>query len=256
MAQRNWPSYAEWPVDRSVDTPYSVDCTVPAFYFLSLIILSPALADMNATFDGLSSRAAVYCYCFPVCWIDVAWLHVAFYNIYEQSTGLPAGLEPVASTPYSRSFGMWPSSILTWPSHLSCIWINKANMLGMLAGVIKTFLGDTVLPADVQDRFETAHVERVELTVLTGVLSPGFASAQECTEYASLVNRHLGVCCQHWVVPNTLSTKIYQSAFLRIPDKPIQTNVPCSTPRGALQGGGHYKWRITLAYWQEPAPIK
>ena len=28
MAQRKWPSYAEWPVDRSVDTPYSVHGTL------------------------------------------------------------------------------------------------------------------------------------------------------------------------------------------------------------------------------------
>ena len=28
MAQRKWPSYPEWPVDRSVDTPYSVVDTI------------------------------------------------------------------------------------------------------------------------------------------------------------------------------------------------------------------------------------
>ena len=50
-------------------------------------------------------------------------------------------------------------------------------------------------------------LERVELAVLAGEQGPGFAAAQGCTEYASLQNRHLGVCCQHGLVPEQGSTR-------------------------------------------------
>ena len=41
------------------------------------------------------------------------------------------------------------------------------------------------------------------------------------------------------------------SKLQRIPDRPIPTIVPFSTPEGALQRSSHYKWRLPLAYWED-----
>ena len=54
MAQRKRPSYPEWPVDRSVDTPYSVVATL-AFSMLrftnesmiAIVIVKPYIMSMN-----------------------------------------------------------------------------------------------------------------------------------------------------------------------------------------------------------------
>ena len=50
--------------------------------------------------------------------------------------GLPSGLEPVASSPYSISFGILPSSMrATWPSQRSLLFARILNMLGIPARV-------------------------------------------------------------------------------------------------------------------------
>ena len=46
----------------------------------------------------------------------------------KQRTGLPAGMEPVASSLYSRSLGIQPSCMwLTWPNQCKCLWVSKAK---------------------------------------------------------------------------------------------------------------------------------
>ena len=46
--------------------------------------------------------------------------------------GLPAGLEPVASSPYSISFGILSSSMrATWPSQHSLLFASILNILGI-----------------------------------------------------------------------------------------------------------------------------
>ena len=72
----------------------------------------------------------------------------AFWSHLEMSlkwwTGLPACLEPVASSPYSTSLGIWLSCMwLTWPSQCKHLWVCKANMLGIPAWA-RTFLYGTL----------------------------------------------------------------------------------------------------------------
>ena len=63
-------------------------------------------------------------------------------SVYRR-TGLPAGLEPVASSPYSISLRIRPSSMrLTWPSQRKRLWASKVNILSILAGA-RTFLSGT-----------------------------------------------------------------------------------------------------------------
>ena len=54
-------------------------------------------------------------------------------SLYRR-VGLPAGLEPAASSPYSMSFGILPSSMrATWPSQRSLLFVSMLNMLGIPA---------------------------------------------------------------------------------------------------------------------------
>ena len=63
-------------------------------------------------------------------------------SVYRR-TGLPAGLEPVASSPYSMSLRIRPSSMrLTWPSQRKRLWPSKLNILSILA-CARTFLSGT-----------------------------------------------------------------------------------------------------------------
>ena len=46
--------------------------------------------------------------------------------------------------------------------------------------------------------------------------------------------------------------RMFKALCIRFLTGYVLTTVPFSTPKGALQRSSHYKWRITLAYWQDP----
>ena len=56
--------------------------------------------------------------------------------------GLPAGLDPVKSSPQSMSLGILPSSTrVTWPSQRNHLWLSKANFLGTPARARTSLFG-------------------------------------------------------------------------------------------------------------------
>ena len=63
---------------------------------------------------------------------------------------------------------------------------------------------DFVLPGDVQNATETAHVERIELLFLSGSQGPGLAAIQEGTEGTGSVDLDFGVLSQLAVGPYSL----------------------------------------------------
>ena len=74
--------------------------------------------------------ASAICSCFPPqelhwCqWTSCRLLHTSLYF------SLARGCGSLASSPYRMSLGMWP---LTWPSQRSRSWLQRADMLEMLA---------------------------------------------------------------------------------------------------------------------------
>lgn len=87
---------------------------------------------------GLSAAAASQ----PAGLMSPAFRSCLQTSVYRR-TGLPAGLEPVASSPYSMSLRIRPSSMrLTWPNQCKRLWPSKVNILSILA-CARTFLSRT-----------------------------------------------------------------------------------------------------------------
>ena len=65
-------------------------------------------------------------------------------------------------------------------------------------------VGYMVLPLDIQDTPQTAHVEDVESTFLAHVGCPCLTAIKERADYACLVDTHLGVLREEVVLPHPL----------------------------------------------------
>ena len=105
--------------------------------FFSLVWI-PVLTAIESNCRGLSAAAASQ----PAGLMSPAFRSCLQTSVYRR-TGLPAGLEPVASWPYSMSLTIRPSSMrLTWPSQRKRLWPSKVNKLSILA-CARTFLSGT-----------------------------------------------------------------------------------------------------------------
>ena len=93
-------------------------------------------------------------------------------SLYRR-VGLPAVLEPVASSPY-----------MTKPAKSSlCQYAEHAGD----SSPFKDFIvGDVLLPGDTQDSPDASEVEGVQSLLLSGVKSPALTSVHESTENTSL----------------------------------------------------------------------
>ena len=137
---------------------------------------------------------------FKVC---VACFHVTFADILESESGASGtsgasgklAVEQVIG--YTPIFHTW---YLTEPAKTSLTQHGQhTGNSGPCQNVVVRY---SVLPGDAQNAFEAAYVEGVQTQLLSQVYGPFLTSIEESAEDAGLIDAHLGVFCEHPVVPH------------------------------------------------------
>ena len=81
--------------------------------------------------------------------------------------------------------------------------LEECELAGQLCTFQDLIVGDHVVPLDVQDVSEAAHMEAVEFAFLMGMKSPGLTAADQSAQYTSSVDLSVGVLSQLVVLPHS-----------------------------------------------------
>ena len=115
----------------SVRGSVGTDAALSRLRSLIPMLLSHLLKRLSALTEGLHGQWPVCSDSFPTCRLTFPALRSRLQTSLKWRVGLPTVRVPVASSPWSISLRILPSSMrLAWPSHRSLLWQSKANALG------------------------------------------------------------------------------------------------------------------------------